>query len=85
MVERQAFEGLIDEAVSQMDAVAVDCLDKAGVSPDQITDIVMVGGSTFIPLVQARLAGRFGNAVVSESDRFGAVAKGLAVHGQRNL
>jgi len=45
----------------------------------------MVGGSTFIPLVQARLAGRFGNAVVSESDRFGAVAKGLAVHGQRNL
>ena len=85
VVERQAFEGLIDEAVSQMDAVAVDCLDKAGVSPDQITDIVMVGGSTFIPLVQARLAGRFGNAVVSESDRFGAVAKGLAVHGQRNL
>jgi hypothetical chaperone protein len=81
VVERRVFESLIDEAVSQMDAVAVDCLDKAGVSPDQITDIVMVGGSTFIPLVQARLAGRFGNAAVSESDRFGAVAKGLAVHG----
>jgi len=81
VVERRVFEGLIDEAVSQMDAVAVDCLGQAGVSPDQVTDIVMVGGSTFIPLVQSRLAGRFGNAMVSESDRFGAVAKGLAVHG----
>jgi len=40
-----------------------------------------VGGSTFIPLVQERLAGRFGNAVMSANDRFGAVAKGLAVHG----
>jgi hypothetical chaperone protein len=85
VVERRVFEGLIDEAVSQMDAVAVDCLSQAGVSPDQVTDIVMVGGSTFIPLVQSRLAGRFGNAVVSESDRFGAVAKGLAVHGKRHL
>ncbi len=85
VVERRVFEGLIDEAVSQMDAVAVDCLSQAGVSPDQVTDIVMVGGSTFIPLVQARLAGRFGNAVVSESDRFGAVAKGLAVHGMSHL
>ena len=53
----------------------------AGVSPDQVTDIVMVGGSTFIPLVQARLAGRFGNATLSANDRFGAVAKGLARHG----
>ena len=64
-----------------MDEVASQCLTRAGVSPDQITDVVMVGGSTFIPLVQARLAGRFHNADVSANDRFGAVAKGLAVHG----
>ena len=80
-VERGAFESLINEAVSRMDAVAQDCLAQAGVAPEQVTDIVMVGGSTFIPLVQARLAGRFGNAVISANDRFGAVAKGLAVHG----
>jgi len=80
-VERQTFEDLIDEAISNMDGVAGECLKRAGVSPDQITDVVMVGGSTFIPLVQARLAGRFHNADVSANDRFGAVAKGLAVHG----
>ena len=61
--------------------MAADCLKRAGVAPDQVTDIVMVGGSTFIPLVQERLAGRFGNAALSANDRFGAVAKGLAVHG----
>ena len=81
LVARGTFEGLIDEAISKMDAVAMDCLKRAGVSPDQITDIVMVGGSTFIPLVQERLTGRFGNAAVSANDRFGAVAKGLALHG----
>ncbi len=81
LVERQRFEALIDGAVSKMDAVATECLARASVSEDQITDVVMVGGSTFIPLVQARLAGRFRNADVSANDRFGAVAKGLAVHG----
>lgn len=81
LVARKTFETLIDDAVSRMDAVAMDCLVRAGVSPDQVTDIVMVGGSTFIPLVQARLAGRFGNATLSANDRFGAVAKGLARHG----
>ncbi|KCZ90703.1 Hsp70 family protein [Hyphomonas johnsonii] len=81
LVERQTFEELIDSAVTRMDAVAVDCLARAGVAPDQITDIVMVGGSTFIPLVQERLAGRFSNAALSANDRFGAVAKGLALHG----
>ncbi len=80
-VARQTFEDLIDEAVSRMDAVANECLTRAGVTPDQITDVVMVGGSTFIPLVQTRLAGRFHNATVSANDRFGAVAKGLAAHG----
>ena len=81
LVERKTFEGLIEDAVSRMDAVAVACLEQAGVRPDQITDIVMVGGSTFIPLVQTRLAGRFVNAEMSANDRFGAVAKGLARHG----
>jgi hypothetical chaperone protein len=81
IVTRAAFEGLIDEAISKMDAVAVECLARAGARPEQITDIVMVGGSTFIPLVQERLAARFGNATLSANDRFGAVAKGLAVHG----
>jgi len=81
VVTQGAFEGLINDAISRMDAVAAECLARAGVAPDQITDIVMVGGSTFIPLVQERLAGRFGNAVMSANDRFGAVAKGLAVHG----
>ena len=80
-VGRGTFENLIDEAVSRMDEVASECLSRAGVTPDQITDIVMVGGSTFIPLVQTRLSGRFHNADVSANDRFGAVAKGLAVHG----
>jgi hypothetical protein len=46
LVARQTFEDLIDEAVSRMDAVANECLTRAGVTPDQITDVVMVGGST---------------------------------------
>lgn len=84
-VSRQTFETLIEETVSGMDRVAQDCLKQAGVIPGQITDIVMVGGSTFIPLVEERFSRQFRHAEMSSNDRFGAVAKGLALYSASNM
>ena len=80
LVSRKGFETLIEDAVSRMDEVAHECLKQAGVSAAQITDIVMVGGSTFIPLVEERFSRQFSHAEMSSNDRFGAVAKGLALY-----
>ncbi len=79
-VMRAAFEDIINDTLSKMDAVGAECLKRSGIAPDQITDIVMVGGSTCIPRVANHLSRHFTNANVSDNDRFGAVAKGLARH-----
>ena len=80
-IERSAFEGLIDESLTRMNEAAQSCLHEAQCSPEDITDIVMVGGSTFVPAVENLFLSQFPNAEISRNDRFGAVAKGLALHG----
>lgn len=80
-VTQAGFRALIDDTVNAMDGAAAECLTLAGCSADQITDIVMVGGSTHIPAVETHFTSQFEHAVVSANDRFGAVAKGLARYG----
>lgn len=79
-VLRLAFEDVISATLAKMDAIAKECLDRSGLNADEITDIVMVGGSTCIPRVANHLARNFTAANISDNDRFGAVAKGLARH-----
>lgn len=80
-ISRQAFEDLIADALISMNEAAVGCLQEADCEPDDVTDIVMVGGSTFVPAVENLFLARFPKAKISRNDRFGAVAKGLALHG----
>lgn len=80
-VQQASFIALMTDSLKAMNAAASVCLALAEVTPDQITDILMVGGSTFIPAVEQGFANRFPNAVVCSNDRFGAVALGLAKHG----
>jgi Molecular chaperone len=77
---RSVFENLIAETISTMDEAAHRCLSDAGVKPSDITDIIMVGGSTFVPTVETLFLKQFPNAKLTDNDRFGAVAKGLARH-----
>ncbi len=79
-IERGAFEDLIAEALISMSSAAQTCLTEAGLAPEQVTDIVMVGGSTFVPAVENLFLSQFPKAEISRNDRFGAVAKGLALH-----
>ncbi|MFC6198648.1 Hsp70 family protein [Ponticaulis profundi] len=78
---RAAFEDLISETIATMHRVADACLAEAGVRKPDVTDIIMVGGSTFIPAVEDGFRAEFPQASLSANDRFGAVAKGLALHG----
>ena len=77
-VVRSEFEALIAETAGAMDTAAHECLSQSGISPDGVTDIIMVGGSTFVPAVESLFLNQFPNAHLTNNDRFGAVAKGLA-------
>lgn len=80
IVLRAQFENLIGRPLSKMENALDACLTAANVLESHITDIVLVGGSTLVPIVEQRLTSRFLQAKVVSNDRFTSVAKGLAAH-----
>ncbi len=51
-LSRSKFEQLIDDLVQRTKTPCEKALKDAGVTPDQINEVILVGGSTRIPMVQ---------------------------------
>ncbi len=49
---RAKFEQLVEDLIERTRQPCLDALDDAGVTPDDIDDVILVGGSTRIPAVQ---------------------------------
>jgi len=54
-ITRAKFESLIEEIVTRSLKPIDNCLRDSNLTKDKIDEIVLVGGSTRIPLVQKRL------------------------------
>jgi molecular chaperone DnaK (HSP70) len=71
------------QAIAPLLQRTLDCctrvLQDAGLSPDQINEVVLVGGSTRIPLVKAAVAQFFGRPARDELNPDQVVALGAAV------
>ena len=52
-ITRELFEGLIKDIVDRTMGPCRDCMKDAGVTPEQIDEVVLVGGSTRIPMVRS--------------------------------
>ena len=80
-LSRSKFEQLIEDLVDRTLAPCRSALADAGLQPSQIDEVVLVGGSTRIPLVQKKVAELFGkepNRTVNPDE---VVAIGAAVQG----
>ncbi len=81
-ISRADLEGLIAPLV---DATIGPCrmvLKDAGLTPDQVGEVVLVGGSTRIPLVRRRVQELFGKVPHSQLNPDEVVALGAAVQAQ---
>jgi Fe-S protein assembly chaperone HscA len=76
---RAEFETLIDPIVERTLGPCRQALADAGLDPHQIDEVVLVGGSTRIPLVRRRVADLFGRTPHSELNPDEVVALGAAV------
>jgi Fe-S protein assembly chaperone HscA len=80
-IARAEFEELIAPLVDETLACCKRALKDAGLRIDQIDEVVLVGGSTRIPLVRRRLEELLGRPPHTEIDPDLAVALGAAIQG----
>jgi molecular chaperone HscA len=78
-LDRAAFETLIAASVERSLKIVSATLADAELSPAQIDGIVLVGGSTRVPLVRRRVADLFGRPPLADIDPDEVVALGAAL------
>jgi molecular chaperone DnaK len=81
-ITRGELEGLIAPLVDQTLGPCRLALKDAGLTPDQVNEIVLVGGSTRVPLVRRRVEELFGKTPHSQLNPDEVVALGAAIQAQ---
>ena len=79
-ISRREFEQHIDDAIVESVGVFSRVLQSAGVRPNELSAVLMVGGSTAVPLVRGRVGELVGPDVsIFVTDPRNSVAKGAAI------
>ena len=84
-ITRAELESLIADTIESSIVIAKKALDGAGVKASQLDKILLVGGSTFIPLVRQRLAEEFGVELDSSLNPMTVVAAGAAIYASTSV
>ena len=81
-ITRTVFENLIEPLVDRTVRLCAGVLNDAGVDPEDVKGIVLVGGSTRVPLVRKKVEDFFGVAPLSDIDPDEVVAVGAALQAE---
>lgn len=84
-ITRAELEALISDTVERSIVIAKKAIAGAGVDAKQLDKILLVGGSTFIPLVRQRLAEEFGVELDSSLNPMTVVAAGAAIYASTSV
>ncbi|WP_459681292.1 molecular chaperone DnaK [Vibrio comitans] len=80
-ITRAKLEALVEDLVERSIEPLKIALNDAGLSAKEVTDVILVGGQTRMPLVQAKVAEFFGKEARKDVNPDEAVAMGAAVQG----
>jgi len=80
-LSRAKFESLIEDLVEKTITKIQEVLKESGLSTSEIKEVVMVGGSTRVPLVQEKVKAFFGKELNKSVNPDEVVAVGAAIQG----
>ncbi|WP_298759068.1 Hsp70 family protein [uncultured Psychroserpens sp.] len=80
VIKRDQFEGLISPKVEQTIAFIQDVIKNNQLLNSQIERVILIGGSTYVPLIKKRIAEAIGVEVNSSIDPTSAVVHGAAYY-----
>ncbi|GAA5191084.1 Fe-S protein assembly chaperone HscA [Ferrimonas gelatinilytica] len=78
-IGRETFDALIQPLVKRTLMACRRCLKDAGISADEVLQVVMVGGSTRVPTVRTQIGRYFGREPLTSIDPDRVVAIGAAI------
>jgi molecular chaperone DnaK len=81
MLSRSKFEGLIEDLLEQIEKPCNEALKDAGIKPEKLNQIILVGGQTRTPKVIDRVKKIFGKEPNREINPDEVVAMGAGVQG----
>ncbi len=76
---RDLFEDLVKDLVDRLEGPVLQALEDAGLSPGEIDDVLLVGGSTRIPIVQRKIKEIIGKEPLRGVNPDECVALGAAI------
>lgn len=84
-ISRQEFESSTSDLLEQTGALCQAVLDEAGLSAKDVTDVLLVGGSTRMPQVSVYLQKMFGRRPIAHVNPDEAVALGAAIQSSKEI
>jgi molecular chaperone DnaK len=83
-IKREEFEKGIQPFIERANGLIDEALNKKTYTPENITTVLLVGGSTYIPMVRRMLEGKFGvEKILKTVNPMDAVALGAAILAER--
>lgn len=83
-ITREAFEAKTKTLMGRTRVLVDEALDAAKLTPSDIDEVLLVGGSSYMPMVSTLVNGLFPNSEVKLVDPNRAVAKGAAMTAAQN-
>ena len=81
-LDRATFDGLVEELIQRSLKICKTVMEDARVLPDEIKGVVLVGGSTRVPLVRSKVATLFGKEPLADIIPDEVVAVGAALQAE---